>query len=202
MGLGPFSRHRAEFALAQPPQQLEYHPIQESTMRTTLTAISIALLAFSATAAVSAAPTTVEIHQIDANGIGASLGTISATDSSAGLVLTPRLKGLSPGEHGFHLHEKADCGPGEKDGKVAAGLAAGGHLDPKGTGKHLGPAGDGHLGDLPALTIDADGSSTKAATAARLKQGDLTGRALVIHAEADNYADKPGGARIACGTIK
>jgi Cu-Zn family superoxide dismutase len=114
---------------------------------------------------------------------------------------------LPPGTHGFHVHEKADCGPGVKDGKQQAGIAAGGHFDPAGTGKHEGPAGKGHIGDLPALTVDKDGKASNPVIAPRLKLADVKGRSLMIHAGGDNYSDKPaplggGGGRVACGVIK
>ncbi len=64
----------------------------------------------------------------------------------------PDLADLPPGDHGFHVHVNPDCGPGAgPDGLPAAGLAAGGHYDPANSGKHLGPRGEGHKGDLPAL---------------------------------------------------
>jgi Cu-Zn family superoxide dismutase len=144
----------------------------------------------------------VEMHQIDVRGLGASIGRVHAQDGATGLQLAPDLKNLPAGSHGFHLHENPDCGPGEKDGKIQAGLAAGNHYDPERTGKHLGPTGSGHLGDLPALTVAEDGTAkAPVLTAPRLHAKDLKGRALVIHAEPDNYGDKPGGARIACGVI-
>jgi Cu-Zn family superoxide dismutase len=143
----------------------------------------------------------VEIHQINSQGVGPAIGFIRAADSPAGLVLTPDVKGLAPGPHGFHVHEFASCGPGEKDGKPATNIAAGNHFDPKGTGKHAGPTGEGHLGDLPVLKVEADGIAREPVTAGRLRVADLKGRSLMIHAENDNYADKPGGARIACGAI-
>lgn len=155
-----------------------------------------------ATTGAGAAPLVFELHKIDPQGVGASLGTVTAADGPAGLVLTPDIKGLPPGPHGFHVHESPACGPGEKDGKPAAGLAAGSHYDPAKTGQHLGPEGAGHLGDLPLLTVAADGGTQTAVTAKRLHVADLAGRALVIHAEADNYADQPGGGRIACGVAK
>ena len=94
-----------------------------------------------------------------------------------------------------------------KDGKPAPGFAAGGHYDPAGAGKHEGPAGKGHLGDLPFLKVGADGKATETVVAPRLKTGDVKGRSLMIHAGGDNYADVPeklggGGGRIACGVIK
>ena len=94
-----------------------------------------------------------------------------------------------------------------KEGKAVAALAAGGHLDPSNTGKHEGPYGKGHLGDLPVLYVGADGKAMLPVLAPRLKVADLKGRSLMIHAGGDNYSDQPdklggGGARIACGVIK
>lgn len=149
----------------------------------------------------------VTINLISAEGIGEAIGTISLKDSSAGLVLTPDLTRLSPGEHGFHVHQNGDCGPGEKEGAMQAGLAAGGHFDPHGTGMHMGPASDeGHQGDLPVLLVNPDGTATTPVTAPHLKLADIKGKALMIHAGGDNYADEPaplggGGARVACGVI-
>ncbi|MGB8432837.1 MAG: superoxide dismutase [Cu-Zn] SodC [Burkholderiales bacterium] len=145
----------------------------------------------------------VTINKIDGNGVGAAIGTVTLSDGPDGLVLKPDLKELAPGEHGFHVHGNPDCGAANN----AAGMAAGGHHDPAKAGKHLGPKGSGHLGDLPALMVAADGSATQSMTAARLKVADVKGRSLMIHAGGDNYSDEPkplggGGARVACGVIK
>jgi len=139
-------------------------------------------------------------------GQGDSVGEVVVTESSHGLVFTPNLKALKPGLHGFHLHTNGDCGPSDKDGKVVPGGAAGGHYDPKGAGKHGFPWGDGHLGDLPALYVDDQGTATTPVLAPRLKMADLKGRALMVHAGGDNYSDTPaalggGGARMACGVV-
>ena len=150
---------------------------------------------------------TIKMRTVTATGVGTDIGTIRAVDTKNGLRLTPKLSGLPAGQHGFHLHEKASCGSKAADGKTGPGLAAGGHFDPDKTGKHEGPEGKGHKGDLPALTVDDKGSATKAVTAPHLKVADLWGRALMIHDGGDNYSDQPkplggGGGRIACGTIK
>jgi superoxide dismutase, Cu-Zn family len=148
----------------------------------------------------------VEMHLITDRGVGHSIGTVRAEDSPYGLLLTPDLAGLPPGLHGFHVHAKPDCGPAEKNGEMVAGLAAGGHYDPANTGKHEGPYGSGHLGDLPALPAGADGRATMPALAPRLKVSQIKGHSLMIHAGGDNYSDQPqklggGGARIACGVV-
>jgi superoxide dismutase, Cu-Zn family len=69
-------------------------------------------------------------------GVGAPLGMVIFTDSAISLVITSKLSGLPPGKHGFHIHEKGDCGLGMNQGKPAAGFAAGGHYDPAQNKKH------------------------------------------------------------------
>jgi Cu-Zn family superoxide dismutase len=149
---------------------------------------------------------TVSINSISEAGVGVSVGTITLSDSPNGLVIKALLKGLPPGEHGFHIHENASCSSALKDGKMVAGLAAGGHFDPNKTGMHQGPDGMGHMGDLPALTIDPDGTSDAILLAPHLKLADILSHAVIIHENGDNYSDTPkplggGGARIACGIV-
>jgi len=150
--------------------------------------------------------TKIEMVTATASGSGPAIGTIVVKDTPYGVLFTPDLAGLTPGLHGFHVHENPDCGPKEKNGAMVPGLAAGGHYDPAGTGRHEGPYGDGHLGDLPPLYVDSDGKATHPVLAPRLKTADLKGRSLMIHAGGDNYADHPaklggGGARMACGVV-
>lgn len=133
-----------------------------------------------------------------------TLGQVTIPESNYGLVFTPALTGLAPGVHGFHLHGNADCGAAEKNGKMQADMAAGGHYDPAVTNAHGTPWRDGHLGDLPPLYVIADGTATQPVLAPRLRGSDLPSRALMVHAGGDNHADHPaplggGGARVACG---
>ena len=149
---------------------------------------------------------TVTMYKIDDNGIGAEIGTLSLMDTRGGLEVIPKLRGLPPGPRGFHVHENPNCGPALKDGKMVAGLAAGNHYDPNATGKHEGPKGGGHRGDLPVLMVDKDGNATERLLAFRLQVSAVRGRAFVIHEGGDNFSDQPkpfggGGARIACGVV-
>ncbi len=79
---------------------------------------------------------------------------------------------------------------------------------PQNTGKHEGPEGAGHLGDLPALVVNNDGKATDAVIAPRLKSLDeVKDKALMVHVGGDNMSDQPkplggGGERYACGVIK
>lgn len=150
---------------------------------------------------------TVQMHVVDEKGVGKAVGQVVATESTYGLVLTPALAGLPPGIHGFHVHENPSCDATEKDGKMVAALSAGGHYDPAGTKRHDFPWGDGHLGDLPALYVDATGNANQPVLAPRLKLADVQGRALMVHVGGDNHADHPamlggGGARLVCGVIQ
>jgi superoxide dismutase, Cu-Zn family len=149
----------------------------------------------------------IEISLVDDKGSSEPIGTIKAEDSLYGLLLTPDLKNLTPGVKGFHVHENPSCAPKEKDGKMVPALAAGGHYDPRSTGRHEGPYGKGHLGDLPPLIVNQDGTATTPVLAPRLRLRNLKDRSLMIHAGGDNYSDTPaklggGGPRIACGVVE
>ena len=147
------------------------------------------------------------MNLVSPDGIGSSIGTVTFTDTDAGVEIKTNLHGLPAGQHGFHVHEKGDCGPADKNGVMTAAQAAGGHYDPDKTGKHLGPEGGGHKGDLPFLTVNASGEANVILSVKGVKADDFKGRALMIHGGGDNYSDMPeelggGGARIACGVIK
>ena len=175
--------------------------MKNSSLRGALAALA------ACTAASAGAQQHVEMNAIDIKGVGAPIGTVLIMPAPQGGVLfTPDLKGLPPGEHGFHVHEFPNCGAREKDGQMSAGELAGNHYDPKKTGKHAGPQGEGHLGDLPPLKVDAEGNAKQALVAPRLAVKDLSGKSLVIHGGGDNGSDQPkpnggGGTRIACGVI-
>jgi Cu-Zn family superoxide dismutase len=176
-------------------------------MKIKFSILSLVLIAAAViTIAATASDIVIDVHYVTDQGTGKKIGTITAEQRPYGTLLTPDLSGLSPGLHGFHLHEGAACGPGQKDGRMVPGLAAGGHYDPDATGSHQGPYGNGHLGDLPALYADKSGKVTLPVLAPRVRLKDLKGHALIIHAGGDNYSDDPsplggGGARIACAMV-
>jgi len=135
-------------------------------------------------------------------------GNVHIMMTEYGALFVAALNDVEPGVYGFHVHENGSCDAKEVDGKLTAGMAAGGHWDPDNTGQHRGPwSNEGHKGDLPALAIDADGTSY-AVLAPRLQSLDeLKGHALMIHEGGDNYSDSPaplggGGARMICGVIE
>ncbi|HYC41931.1 MAG TPA: superoxide dismutase [Cu-Zn] SodC [Noviherbaspirillum sp.] len=168
---------------------------------------SIAALSLCSIAMANSGGLTVEMKVLSESGAGASVGKVVLRDTPYGLELTPTLTGLTQGVHGFHVHENPSCEPKEQNGKMVAGLAAGGHYDPAGTKKHGLPWGDGHLGDLPPLFVDMTGNASNPVLSPRLKLADVRGRSLMVHAGGDNHADHPaplggGGARVVCGVIQ
>jgi Cu-Zn family superoxide dismutase len=139
---------------------------------------------------------------------GAARGTITVTPAPKGVLLRIEAKGLPPGWHGVHFHEKGDC----SDPKFQS---AGAHVHAATPVVHgLLNAEANDNGDLPNLFVGSDGSVTVElySTLVSLEGGtprpallDSDGAALVIHANPDDYRSQPiGGAgdRIACAVIR
>jgi Cu-Zn family superoxide dismutase len=144
---------------------------------------------------------TVQMYEVSDTDTGKYVGDVLLESSPYGLILTPKLKGLTPGAFGFHIHQIGNCGH--------MGIDAGGHYDPKGTGLHLGPFNpNGHLGDLPLLIVNENGEANTTVAAPKIVSiDDIKDKALMIHHGGDNYSDQPqklggGGARMYCGLIK
>jgi Cu-Zn family superoxide dismutase len=151
----------------------------------------------------------VQMQLATPTGPGQTIGTVTINGGPNGAEFKTDLRGLPPGQHGFHVHEHNSCASSTgADSHATPAGGAGGHWDPNHTGRHLGPTGEGHLGDLPALTVDPSGAAQETLLAPRIKDIQaLKGHALMIHAGGDNYSDQPkplggGGARIACGVIE
>jgi Cu-Zn family superoxide dismutase len=134
---------------------------------------------------------------------GRRVGTVTLTESYAGLIIAGNISGLGLGAHAIHLHEVGKC--------VAPFTSAGAHFNPG--GKHHGfssPQG-WHLGDLPNIDTPAAGKLKfdLLAPGVTLLRGsnalvDADGASIVIHAASDNYHFDPegdSGSRIACGVI-
>jgi Cu/Zn superoxide dismutase len=122
---------------------------------------------------------------------GSALGHVTLTDEGGPLRVEVVARGLSPGWHGFHVHAVGNCSVGDPANPFTA---AGGHL---GSGAPLNQGHGGHDGDLPLLYANADGVArasfrTDNLTLAQLLDAD--GSALVVHANADNYAHIPADA--------
>jgi Cu-Zn family superoxide dismutase len=148
----------------------------------------------------------VPIHLVSTTGVGSLVGQIELSDTKEGLKILPKIEHLPVGQRAIHIHENPSCDAGLKEGVATAALAAGSHFDPNHSGKHLGPSGAGHHGDLPVIEVDSAGKATVSVLAPHLKLSQIHKRSIVIHEGGDNYSDTPkplggAGARIACGVI-
>ena len=139
---------------------------------------------------------------------GADLGTITLTAAPKGVLLRVEAKGLTPGWHGMHFHEKGSCA----DDKFTS---AGGHVHGATPVVHgFLNANANDSGDLPNLYAGADGTATAEVystyvtvkgDASHTALLDADGAALVIHASPDDYSAQPiggAGARVACAVIE
>lgn len=146
-----------------------------------------------------------QVKETVPNGEGKSIGRVSFYASPYGIIIEPDLRALERGPHALHLHEFGSCESGA-DGELAG--AAGDHYDPGSTEIHAGPYGNGHLGDLPNVFIEADGIARIPVLAPRLALDDLRNRALMIHSGVDRYdahashQHGKGGSRMYCGVIR
>ena len=127
-------------------------------------------------------------------------GTVTFTKTDKGTHIKAEISGLTPGKHGFHIHEFGDAS--SPDGK-----AAGGHFNPKGA-MHGDPSKTGprHLGDLGNIEADSSGKATLDLVDADLPlTGALgvIGHGVVVHEKADEFSQPVGnaGGRVAVGVI-
>lgn len=131
-----------------------------------------------------------------------TVGNVSFTALEHGVRVAGEVRGLPPNtEHGFHIHEKGDCGNN--------GNAAGGHFNPAGGAHGKYAASASHAGDLPSLVADAGGVARFSVDvhAISLKDGavnNVIGRGLVVHRDRDDFTSQPAGnsgPRVACAVI-
>ncbi|MFI4916781.1 MAG: superoxide dismutase family protein [Phycisphaerales bacterium JB060] len=130
-------------------------------------------------------------------------GTIRFERVEDGVRVTALVRGLEPNsKHGFHAHEFGDA-------TAADGTSAGGHYDPSGSGHHARPGtGDAHhAGDFGNLEANSEGVARYDRTFDGLSiagsEAPVLGRAVIIHAQPDQFDQPTGsaGARIGIGVI-
>jgi Cu-Zn family superoxide dismutase len=130
-------------------------------------------------------------------------GMLMLSDTDDGVAIEGRITGLEPDSRlGFHVHEVGDCSAPDAS-------SAGEHFNPT-KQPHGDPDDDErHLGDLPNLDVNDDGEATVDVTLDgvsldRADRPSIRNRAIVVHAEEDDYETQPSGAsgaRVACGVI-
>ena len=129
-------------------------------------------------------------------------GTVSFTLVSGGVRIDGEITGLTPGSHGFHVHDKADC-------SAPDAMSAGGHYNPTDMPHGSPDAILRHIGDFGNIDADASGVAkfTKVDHVITLEgPNSIIGHSLIVHAKPDDLKTQnpPGnaGARLACGIIE
>ena len=128
-------------------------------------------------------------------------GTVTFVPSGDKLKVFAEVSGLTPGLHGFHIHEKGDC-------SAPDGTSAGGHFNPTSKPHGNPERGEHHLGDMVQLVADDKGNARQVSYIEGPTLGDgpnnIIGRSVIVHAAVDDYKTQPtgnSGARQACGVI-
>jgi Cu-Zn family superoxide dismutase len=121
---------------------------------------------------------------------GKPSGTVTFTQQEGDRVrVKANLTGLSPGEHGIHIHEKGDLSAPDL-------MSAGAHYNPGGH-KHAGPNDESrHAGDLGNITADASGKAKLDIVVTGISvggQNDVLGKSVIVHAKADDLKTDPSG---------
>lgn len=150
------------------------------------------------------APAPAHAHVVLAAASGShAAGHLALVATPAGVHITGRIRGLAPDStHGFHIHATGDCSAPDAS-------SAGGHFNP--TYQPHGHPGSAshHAGDMPNQHANAAGVASVDVLDPDIELGtgsatDVLGRAIIVHAQADDYTSQPAGAagaRIACGVI-
>ncbi len=147
-------------------------------------------------------------HDAVANLASASGSLVSGrlqvmTMGADGVHIAGDIGGLAPGSsHGFHIHEKGDC-------SAADATSAGGHFNPAGSPHGRMQHGPHHAGDIDNIVANAQGVArvnihVSGVTLGTGAANDVAGRAIIVHADPDDYASQPSGnagKRVACGVI-
>jgi Cu-Zn family superoxide dismutase len=158
-----------------------------------------------ATAPETTAPSQVEgrqaVCELEAVGDSGVSGTIHFADQGGKVHIHGKITGLTPGKHGFHVHEKGDLSDKE------TGKSAGDHFNP--AGHPHGRPGDSqrHVGDLGNIEANEDGTAEIHIEDAIVEldgEHSIVGRSLVVHAGEDQFTQPSGdaGGRVAFGVIE
>jgi Cu-Zn family superoxide dismutase len=127
-------------------------------------------------------------------------GVVTFTQAGDKVKVVAHVEGLTPGKHGFHLHEWGDC-------RSKDGMATGGHFNPTAMPHAAPDAAERHHGDLGNIEANQSGVAQVEFTDPVMKfdgPNSILGRGVVVHAQPDDLKSQPAGAagaRLACGVI-
>jgi len=127
-------------------------------------------------------------------------GVVYFSQEADGLHIKAEIKNLTPGKHGFHIHEFGDCACDDA-------ICAGGHFNPTNQ-PHGGPnSAHRHVGDFGNLEADENGVAhyERIDHLAKLNgPHSIIGRGVIVHIQEDDLTSQPtgnAGARVGCGVV-
>jgi len=132
---------------------------------------------------------------VTADGARAATVTFTAVDGGTEVeVKVTATKAVVAGRfHGLHVHANDDPANGEGCKADPAMLPATWFTAVDGHLKEGSAAHSEHKGDLPSLLVAKDGTASLRFTTDRFTPGEVVGKAVVVHAGADNFANIPIG---------
>ncbi|MBD9370500.1 superoxide dismutase family protein [Xanthomonas sp. XNM01] len=131
-------------------------------------------------------------------------GRLEIAPMGDGVHIAGEVGGLRPlGRFGFHVHERGDC-------SAVDASSAGGHFNPAAAPHGRAGHGAHHAGDMDNIEADAEGVARvnvhlRGVTLGGTAANDIAGRAVIVHADPDDYQSQPtgnAGARLACGLVR
>lgn len=164
------------------------------------TALSLLLGIGFATSVAFAGDTTKAIAVLHPTSGSNVAGKVTFTAAGDQVKIVADITGLTPGKHGFHIHEFGDC----SDPK---GASAGGHFNPTNHQHGAPDATDRHAGDLGNVEADTSGKAHLELTDKSMKltgSEAIVGHAVIVHEKGDDLKTQPtgdAGGRVACGVI-
>jgi Cu-Zn family superoxide dismutase len=127
-------------------------------------------------------------------------GTVTFAKSGNEVKIVADVTGLTPGKHGFHIHQYGDCSSSD-------GSSAGGHFNPTNNPHASHDAAQRHEGDMGNLEADASGKAHLELTDNMMTMSgekSIIGRGIIVHEKEDDLKSQPvgnAGGRVACGVI-
>lgn len=150
--------------------------------------LTILFLSLFINTAVQAREISITVHKLDTSmNVGESIGVIVAKQTTNGVMFTPYLRNLHPGDLQFTVNENVGCqGKLASNGKIIPGMAAGNAIK-----------------QLPMMHVNIAGEANQPVLAQNIKINDILGKTVVLSMSASgNVAKTAGQDRVACGSLE
>jgi Cu-Zn family superoxide dismutase len=172
----------------------------KTTLSKPLNVVALVVIALTLTLANASAQESTKAIAVLHSASGSQVaGTVTFTKTGDTVQVVADITGLTPGKHGFHIHEFGDC-------SAADASSAGGHFNPMKKPHGAPDSPDRHAGDMGNLEADSTGKAHLELKDSMLKlsgENSILGRGVIVHEKVDDWSQPVGnaGGRLACGVI-